>query len=289
MPLRPATNGENIMAVDTSYTPKIYRKDGGDTMVLAAGASVLGTGGTVAGAGLSDFWSDCPLLQMAVDPTLGVTDGDDFTKLATDGFPYDIVGTNGTFVPVAGQAYGVVKASAPGTDNDEITVSSNNNLAGLIKADATKNWWFEARVKINQITTAQGAFVGLSEETGSGADFMTDNTMALKVIDNIGFQIIAATDIAAIWQTVMHLNGGARVAISATAATASTDWVKLGMKSVLGVVTFYVDGVALADTVASTATNYPLDQVMQVVFARKAGSAAENSMLIDWWRAAQLR
>lgn len=277
-----------------AHSTKNYKKQGGEEWVVGGKLTITDVGrvnlaGSASSAGLSTFWNDCPLLQMAVDPSIGVTDGDDFTSVATDGFPYDIVGANGTFAALAGQMYGVAKLNAPGTDNDEITVSTNNNLAGLIKADATHNWWFETRIKINQITTAQGVFVGLSEETGSGADFMTDNTMALKVIDDIGFQIIAATDVAAIWQTVMHLNGGARVAISATAATASTDWVKLGMKCVSGTVTFYVNGVALADTVASSATNFPLDQIMQVVWSTKCGTAANNYMLVDWWRAAQLR
>lgn len=281
-----------------SYQPKVFKEQGGDVLVIAdggtirieAGAAISGSGGSTTGAGLSPaIWSDIPLLQMAVDPTLGVVAGDDFVSLAVDGFPYDIVGTNGTFVPVAGQTYGVARATAPGTDNDEIFVSSNNNLAGLIKADATSTWAVEALVQINQIATAQGVFVGLSEETATGADFMTDNTMAMKVLDWIGFQIIHATDAAAIWQTVHCLNGGARVAVSATAATASTSWVKLGMKSVAGVVTFYVNGVALADTVASSATNFPLDQVMQFVIASKCGSAAANYINIDWWKAAQLR
>jgi len=260
----------------------------GGEVDLVAGVEVLGAGGTDAGRGLSTFWSDCPLLQLAVDPTLGVAAGDDFTSLATDGFPYDIVGANGTFVPVAAQMYGVVKGSAPGTDNDEIYVSTNNNLAGLIKADATHDWWFETRVKINQIATAQGVFFGLSEETGTGVDFMTDDTMARKVIDGIGFQIVQATDAAAVWQTAMWLAGGARAAVDATAGTPTTNWVKLGMKSVSGTVTFYIDGVALDTTVASTATNFPLDQVMQIVWASKCGSAAENSFLLDWWKAAQL-
>ena len=113
------------------------------------------------------------------------------------------------------------EAVATGADNDECYVSSNNNLAGLIKANATNDWAFEARVMINQITTAQGVFVGLSEEAGSGVDFMTDDTMAMKVLDSIGFQIVQPTDAAAIWQTEITLNGGARVAVSATAGTAA--------------------------------------------------------------------
>jgi len=249
--------------------------------------------GSAAGGGLSPaIWSDCPRVQLLADPSVGVIDGDDFTRLGTTGFPYEISGANGTFLQVAGEPYGVARLLAAGTDNDECEIASNNDLAGLIKADASKKWWFEARVKVSQITLAQGVFVGLGEEAGIGNDLFTDNTMALKVIDYLGFQIIAATDIAAIWQTVMALNGGARVAISATAATAAVAWVKLGMKSVPGTaatITFYVDGVALADVVLSSATNFPLDQVMEIVFGTKCGQGTANSLDVDWWSAAQLR
>jgi hypothetical protein len=61
------------------------------------------------------------------------------------------------------------------------------------------------------------------------------------------------------------------------------------MKSVAGVVTFYLNGVALADTIASTATNFPLDQIMCPTFGVKIGSAAAENLDIDWWYAAQLR
>lgn len=235
------------------------------------------------------IWHDCPLLQMLVDPTLGIVDGDDFAKVQATGFPYLIAGTNGTFAAVPAVTHGQAKLATGGADNDECYVTTNNNVAGLIKADASSKWWFEARVKLSQITLAQGVFVGLAEETGVGVDFMTDNTMAMKVLDSIGFQILAATNIAAVWQTMMQLNGGARAAIDATALTGTTSFVKLGMKSEAGTVTFFGNGVPLTTQVLSSATNFPLDQVMQVTFATKAGQGTANTLTLDWWRAAQLR
>ncbi len=283
---------------DETYQPRTYRKNGGDTHVIAnggelvieAGGELLCEDGTAAGKGLSPLiWSDCPRLQMLVDPTLGLFAGDDFASIQTTGFPYLITGANGTFLSATASPYGVGQLVATGADNDECYVSYNNNLAGLIKADATKNWWFEARVKVSQITLAQGVFVGFAEEAGVSTDFMTDDTMALKVIDYLGFQIISATDIAAIWQTVHALNGGAHAVVSATAGTAAVEYVKLGMKSVLGTVTFYINGVALDDTVLSSATNYPLDQVMCPTFATKVGQGTAGALDVDWWYAAQLR
>jgi hypothetical protein len=294
------------MAADNTYQPKTYRRAGGDEHVIASGGKqIVESGGiielesgallnptdyTAAGGGLSPLiWSDCPRLQMLLDPTLGFFVGDNFLTVQATGFPYELSGANGTFAAVAGQMQGVARLDAPGTDNDESFIAYNNDAAGLIKADASHDWWFEARVKLSQIAAEQGVFVGLAEETGIGVDFMTDNTMVMKVVDAIGFQIVHATAAAAVWQSIIQLTGGARAAVNATLANGSTNFVKLGMKSVSGVVTFYVDGVANATTVASSATNFPLNQVMSPVFATKTGKGAQNYLDLDWWYAAQLR
>lgn len=245
---------------------------------------------TAAGEGLSPaIWDDCPRLLMLTDPTAGHFVGDNFHVVLATAYGYELTGTNGTFAKVAAQQDGHGIISAPGADNDEAYLTFANDAGGLILADAATDWWFEARLKINQIATAQGAFFGLAEETAVAADFMTDNTMAMKVVDSIGFQIVQATDAAPTWQSMMQLNGGARAAVNATLHTATTDFVKFGMKSVAGTVAFYVNGVADGTTTTSAATNFPLDQVMSPTFARKAGSAAANTMTIDWWYAAQLR
>lgn len=283
---------------DNTFQTGIQLPQGGASLVVANGGSlvvepggvVYDKSGSASGEGLSPLiWDDCPRLQMLINPTLGIFVGDNFEKVQATGFPYELTGTNGTFAAVAAQMQGVARISAPGTDNDEAYIAYNNDAAGLIKADATHNWWFEARVKLSQIAAEQGVFVGFAEETGVGADFVTDNTMALKVVDSIGFQIVHATAAAAVWQSIIQLTGGARVAVNATLANGSTDWVKLGMKSVSGTVTFYVDGIANATTVASSATNFPLNQVMEPTFATKTGKGAANSLDIDWWYAAQLR
>lgn len=262
--------------------------------MIAPGGQILNKDGTADGAGLSpDLWGDCPRLQMLIDPTLGHFVGDDFVLANGESFTtaknYVLAGDNGTLTHLAADPNGVAVLTAPGTDNDECNVNLNSGV-GVIKLDATKNWWFETRVKISQITTAQGVFVGLiTDDITMGVDFMTNDTMAMKVQDALGFQILAATDIAAVWQSMMILTGGARVAIDATLLTAGTGWVKLGMKSVLGTVTFYVNGVAETTGTTSDATNFPLDQYVVPAFATKCGSAAANTLSIDWWYAAQLR
>jgi hypothetical protein len=226
---------------------------------------------------------------MMLNPTLGFYYHEDFQQVGVTGAPWLIVGTNGTFAGLAGNSYGVAQLRCPGTANDECYVTSCNGVAGMIKADAVSNWWFEARVRIGQITAAQGLFCGLAGEAAVAADFMTDTTMALKVIDWLGFQVIQPTDVAPIWQTVQCVAAGSRVALSATAATGSLSFMKLGMKSVLGAVTFYVDGVALATGTTSASAQFPLNKWMQLTFANKRLAAVANTFDIDWVSAAQLR
>jgi hypothetical protein len=255
---------------------------------------LVDTSGTNSGTGLSPgIWSDCPRLQMLTDPSQGHFIGDDFILTNGESFTtaknYTLAGANGTFAKVASDANGVAILTSPGTDNDECNVNLNSGV-GIIKLDATTNWWYEARVKVSQITTAQGVFVGLmDDQVTAGVDFMTDNTMALKVQGLIGFQIIQATDAAAIWQTVHLKASGARVALNATAATADVAYVKLGMKSISGRTYFYVNGIQDATSVLSSATNFPLNLYGLPIFSTKCGSAAANTLSVDWWYAAQLR
>lgn len=246
---------------------------------------------SAAGAGLSPLiWDSCPRGQILLDPTTGHFIGDDFaftnTNSYTTAYDYTLAGANGTFTATAADPNGVALLTATGADNDECNVNHAIN-PGCIKLDATRDWWFEARVKVSQITLAQGVFVGLIEDSITmGTDFMTDNTMAMKVQDNIGFQILAATNIAATWQAVHTLTS--RVAVDSTLATASTDWVKLGMKSVQGAMSYFVNGIPLANT-TSAATNYPLDKYVVPAFATKCGQGTANTLSVDWWYAAQTR
>lgn len=250
--------------------------------------------GSASGAGLSPIiWDTCPRGLMLVDPTSGHFVGDDFTqantKTFTTAYDYELAGANGTLTQLAADPNGVAVLTATGADNDEANVNMNSGT-GVIKLDATKDWWFEARVKINQITTAQGVFVGLiTDDITMGTDFITDDTMVMKVQDALGFQILAATDIAAIWQAQMTLTGGARVALNATAATASTGYIKLGMKSVQGTVSLFINGVSISGATTSAATNFPLDQYVVPAFATKCGTGVANTLSVDWWYAAQTR
>jgi hypothetical protein len=280
-----------------TYNAGVYRKQGGNHLVLGTSGRIFDEGGLASGAGHSPLiWSDCPIYQMRVNPALGLYYHDDFHTVQATGFPYAKVGTTGTYLALPAQQYGVAQLTTTASDNKDVLIVSGNNLVGMIEADHIYPWWFEARVKLSQIAAEQGVFVGLAEEAAAvSTDFFTTDTMELKILDHIGFKIVVAAAGAAIWQSEHSLAGGALAVVSATAATGSTSWVKLGMKSVpnaaltVSTVTYYVDGAALADTVLSSAANFPLHQVMCLCAGIRTGSGAASSLNIDWWSAAQLR
>jgi hypothetical protein len=243
--------------------------------------------------GLSPLiWNDCPLDKMLVDPGYGSAVGDDFLSgvLAT-AHMYSLLGANGTFAQVANVPHGAALLSAPATDEDEATVTAPG-VVGLIKADAASSWWFETRIKLNRITTDQAAFVGLAGEGATEIDaaFLVDATGALKVVDSIGFRILAPTPTVPSWDTIIQLAGGAIVEVEEAVLASTTSYIKLGMKCVAGTVTFYVNGSPLATQVLSSAANFPLDQVMSAVWAVKALAVTSTTTItIDWWKAAQTR
>jgi len=248
------------------------------------------------GAGISPaIWYDCPIVGMMVDPGIGILAGDDFTVVQATGFPYELSGTNGTFAATAGSP-GTALLNAPALDNNEAHIAYNNDVAGLITCNDSKKWWFEARVKLSRITGENGVFVGLLDEAASADAIMGDNDMILTAtIDAIGFQIVeAAASTTQQWRTMMQL--AARAAVDETAGLCTTDYVKLGMKSVpskttadLADVKFYIDGVPLGTATTTAATDFPLDQVLIPHFGVKVGVGTALSLTIDWWKAAQLR
>jgi len=262
--------------------------------------SVLGgrwvAGNTYGGTtnyGLSpEIWADIPLDKMAIDPAYGSVAGDDFLSgVLTTAHMYSLLGANGTFAQVANVPHGAALLSAPATDEDEATVTAPG-VVGLIKADAASTWCFETRVKMNRITTDQAVFVGLAGEGASEVDasFLTDATGALKVVDSIGFRILAPTATVPVWDTVTQLAGGALASVQAGVLTSVATYIKLGMKSVAGTVTFYVNGIPQTSTVLSSAANFPLNQVMSACWAVKSlAVSSTTTMTIDWWKAAQTR
>jgi hypothetical protein len=257
---------------------------------------ILPIGGTAAGAGLSpDIWGDCPITTMQADPTLGLFVMDDFPIVQATGFPYTLyTDTTDTFTSLAAQRGGVGRLALSGGDNDEEYVVYNQ-AAGIIKTDAATDpfydWWFEARLKPSQVAAEHGIFIGLAEEGQVAADLMNTDDMVLKVISAIGFQIIssAAGAPCAVIQTIHQKRTGARVAVDATAGTATAAFIKFGMKSVLGTTYFYLNGAKLDTSVYVTATNFPISVGMCPTFGVKIGSGAAENLDIDWFAAAQLR
>jgi hypothetical protein len=174
--------------------------------------------------------------------------------------------------------------------NDECNVNLNSVRLGSYPFLLQKHWWYETRVKPNQVATSQGIFAGLvGDQITMGTDFHTDATMAMKVNPVIGFQLLDT----AVWRTTYNKTGGTQTYPAAAAATATAGWTKLGMKcttdGTTGTVQFYVNGVLISGTALSSATNFPLTIYAVPCWATKCGTAAANTLSVDWWYAAQLR
>ena len=305
----PHTAGSRIFVAPPQYFTSYDRQGAGvyaDQQVqpyinVATGKiwSVVGTrwvegslyGSSATSYGLSEaIWSDCPLDKMLVDPGYGTVDGDDFTSASgsplVTAHKYTQTETGATMALVASVIGGAVLISTAAGDKEGSSLIVTGGAH--VKADAVTTWWYETRLKIGQIATAQGQFAGLSSECGN--DFMVDDDNTIKVVDWLGFQVLRTTDGAAIWITAHSLTGGARAALNSTLQTCAADtYVKLGMKSVAGTVTFYLNGVADATTVLSSAANFPLNKYLFPVFASKNGSGVVSTMTIDWWKVASTR
>ena len=239
----------------------------GKVWMVVGGVWIEGnTYGSYTGYGLSPaIWGDCPLAGMLVDPSLGSFDGDDFmSSFPTTAHGYVISGANGTVAHVAAVPHGEVMLSASAADNDECYFSSGNNTHGCIKADAVSTWWFETRIKINQITTSQGVFVGLHEEKGNNAATnITDTTQALPcsiIWDSRsswhrhrGYPAVRS---CAEWRRSCRCERDCRHGHCGLYKTRAE--VRRRNRNVSD-----IDGVPLATTVLSSATNFPLNQVMQ--------------------------
>jgi hypothetical protein len=189
---------------------------------------------------------------------------------------------------VAGGAVGAALLSGTTTQEGGVLgVHTGLNTSAPIPAltAANKVWW-ECRLKISSITTQEIAFfAGLLPvakiATPVSTVFATAGSV-MAAIDHIGFMKIAAGTTAI---KTVHGNGTATV-LSATAGTIAADtYTKLGMYWNGAIATFYQDGVALTDTLALAATQFPAGANLAWHLAYMVGSgASDNTLSLDWLR-----
>jgi len=248
------------------------------------------------------LWGDCPIGLLIQDPNYGVFFHDDF--LAFDGAVSANVGryasahawrsyedTGDSILPDETELGGVIKLSIAATNNNETWLAAGGTKGVLAKiaSSAGKDLWFEARVKLHQLT-AQNWFFGLAEEGLADADTMEDAGGAMADKDYVGFRV---TEDDPSYIDAVHnvASGGGEIVVKDQAKLIEADvWHKLGMRfDPLTGLKFYLDGVALAgvDAVLPTATGFPDGEELTILLGGKNNNAAKIAR-VDWVRLAQL-
>jgi hypothetical protein len=190
----------------------------------------------------------------------------------------------------------------------------NGSAPFVIPASSStgKKLWFEARIKKTTITNSYaGVFCGLADETALAANFIADAGADFADNDLLGF-----------WNDETHLNDagttdGSSIHIVTQKTGAAFDtvleeagyfvadtFINLGFKYDPTAPTetrikFYVDGSELSTYIGETSadstcyitdtTNFPGGEEMTPILYISAASANDESVVIDWWRCAQLR
>ncbi|MBW8002557.1 MAG: hypothetical protein FVQ80_11125 [Planctomycetes bacterium] len=262
--------------------------------------------GTAAGRGPSPLiWDDCPVLEYTLNPQLGSHVFDDLHSGITVAANVAVgaaaaTGTVGQFAAFtligtaistkATDTGGVVDLTVT-TDEDadcRIAFPQNIEVAGMFKFAAGKKLWMETRIKVDNVTDAKiNLFAGFMEEARMATgELIAVAGGATADVDYVGFRIDEADGDA--FQTHYNTVSGGHTVLSATAGVITiNNFHKLGIYSDGTTVTFYIDGVALADTVNISAANFPDGEEMGFYFGQVAASATTIVSSIDWMRIAQ--
>jgi hypothetical protein len=255
-------------------------------------------------------WSDCPWDAIQEGAVAGITFFDDF-----DAFPVAAAATEGNWGRYA--AYGSASASAnmaSGTSQGgEVVLSSDaaDEGAGLRSlatpfriSRASKQLWFEARVKTNSIADLiSGWFVGLMENAALSATVPITAAGAIADQNLVGF--IRLEGDGDMVDTVYRANTVPAVTVQADAVTLVADtYVKLGMvyrpnedplATSAGtnnkyLLTFYANNARLSSykqIPSADGTDFPNDVSLGICLAILE-AATPGSVTCDWIRAAQL-
>ena len=246
------------------------------------------------------IWGDCPGVRLRDEGT-GFFFHEDFFSIgtATDKAPLGpfSVETTGTtvFTRKAGEIGGYLDIETGASDTNSCTLGTAT-MAEIVLNSGNKVW-FEARLELGALAD-QGVYIGLMEETGFDAadeDVLVDDCASLVAESLLGFQILAGDTDAV--DFVFKLDGGTAVVPLAdinlstnggnTAANlvADTEF-KIGLKfdGKEQIQVFYNGNKVLSYTIV--ASTFPDNVKMGVVVSFKTGTAAAQSIAVDWVRAA---
>jgi len=253
------------------------------------------------------IWADCPVITMQNDPGKGIHFMEDFlakyTDLAAAGV---LVGTMFEFV--LDGAGGACTEDATAYDNEHGVVvitptgSSAYDEAYLIsqmlyqlKMNSERKMWFEARIKLSDITDDMSLICGLGDATLlAGTSVIQEHATptTIESQDFVGF--VAFTDGTKIHDidAIYHEVNDTAVTQVKDAAFAQASWVndtyvKMGLKfDGKKSLTYYING-ALVGTLDvddfATVTANELTP-LGIIVGKMDGDASASNLSIDWIR-----
>ena len=131
-----------------------------------------------------------------------------------------------------------------------------------------------------------GAFIGLYEDVAMTNTVPIAAAGTLADENFVGFHRLESDGDKL---DVVHKKDGVTQVSVADQVTLTADtYVKIGMKFADDSMEFYADGVLLT-TIANTATSFPSDINLGIMFTTLGAAAEDTGVTMDWWRVAQAR
>lgn len=230
------------------------------------------------------LWTDCPLLAIRADPSIGIEIFEDFTNIDAAtfaGYTATQAGAAGTFA-IGATVGGIGTLNAGHTDaGDGINVQK---LGPCIIPAANKDIWFECSLSATNPTKLQ-FFAGLAQVDNTlnpAGDLDKTNS------EYIGFGI--ETGLAAV-MSFYECKATAELSdsLGATGTLAAATSIRLGFK-VTGItgIECYINGakIALTNVVYG---GIPVTAVMTPSFVCQSDGVSQPVVSLDWYRVVQLR
>lgn len=270
-------------------------------------------GGSAKHNGLSqEIWHDFPISDKLKDPSCVLDFFDDFENQPTMNSATVVLSDKYGYISDTGVVInGLADVAGGGTVDTgfrgavEFNIDSDNDIAAIQYGGASffisdtagdeRQFWFEARVSVEQITS-QSLLIGLAERdmTATG-DVVFSDAGAIADISCLGFRILEAA--SSEWDAIHQLNGGGgEVVVKNIAQTAvASDFYKFGMRYVPAakaldgkILTYFINGVEVGSLTTIAIATFPDAVGLAPLFVMKAHAATKDARM-DWWRCAQLR
>ena len=243
----------------------------------------------------ASVWKNCPLDAIRDGSRSGIIEQDDFDSITPTATKYKLSGTSATITLVGTTPGGEVGLACTNSANGEAYLANGIAVGswGMIISQSVDELWWEARVKVDDITN--GVFAcGLAKPADIAAAMLADTTLVFATtVSALGFRTLVGTPSTL---GIFYMDDAAASVYVASAATlVAGTYVKLGIrfggKADGNLIRFYVNGVEKANTagtmgVLATATNFPDSIGLTDFFACKTNASAALTMTIDRYRGA---